>query len=195
MTKDRALPIALGALGLALVVWIALFFFGGGDGEAPGAAIEPEAAPAAAAPPAPPEMKEVTLYFIGENDGLLHPETREIAASPSVEAEAEQVLAELLKGSRQGLAAPLPPETRIRQIFVTGDGIAYVDFAREIMEAFSYGSSSELTAVYAVVNTLTANLPAIKAVGLLVEGGEKETLGGHVDLSRPLLPQPAFIAK
>jgi S1-C subfamily serine protease len=27
------------------------------------------------------------------------------------------------------------------------------------------------------------------------QGGEKETLGGHVDLSRPLVPQPSLIAK
>jgi hypothetical protein len=32
-------------------------------------------------------------------------------------------------------------------------------------------------------------------VGILVDGGERETLGGHIDLSRPLVPQYALVAK
>ena len=36
------------------------------------------------------------------------------------------------------------------------------------------------------VNVLTTNLPAIKAVQVLVGGHEVDTLAGHVDLRRPL---------
>ena len=40
--------------------------------------------------------------------------------------------------------------------------------------------------VYTIVDALTANLPAITSVQLLVDGKQIETLAGHVDLSRPL---------
>ena len=52
-----------------------------------------------------------------------------------------------------------------------------------------------LAAVFAVVNTVAVNQKAVKRVALLIEGGERETLGGHIDLSRPLLPQYSLVAR
>ncbi len=63
------------------------------------------------------------------------------------------------------------------------------------MEKYSYGSSSEMSAVYTLVNTLAFNFKTVKKVALLVEGGERETLGGHIDLSKPFVPQYSLIAK
>ncbi len=177
----------------ALAVLIVLFFTG-----RPGEKIRKTAdtAPAAlrAGAGGPAGVRAMTLYFISEDDGLLHAEEREIAAGGDPADEIRRLIEELIKGSSRDLVAPLPPETKIRQVFIARDA-AYVDFSREIMEAFAYGSSSELAAVYAVVNTITANFRDVKRVAILVEGGEKETLGGHVDLSRPLVPQPSLIAK
>ena len=48
------------------------------------------------------------------------------------------------------------------------------------------GSLNELLTVYALVNAVTANLPAVKRVQILVDGKEVDTLAGHVDLRRPL---------
>jgi hypothetical protein len=36
------------------------------------------------------------------------------------------------------------------------------------------------------VNAVTANLPAISQVQILVDGREVDTLAGHIDLRRPL---------
>ena len=77
----------------------------------------------------------------------------------------------------------------MRQVFIGKDGVATVDFSRDVAEKFSYGSTSELAAVYAVVNTLVFNFKAVKKVVILVEGAERETLGGHVDLTAGLLPR------
>jgi spore germination protein GerM len=137
----------------------------------------------------------VTLFFLSDDDDLLHGESREIVAGPSAAAEAERALAELVKGSAKSLVSPLPAETRVRQVFITKEGVAYVDFGREIMDKFSYGSSSELSAVYAVVNTLAFNFKSVKKVAILVEGAERETLGGHVDLTQPFLPDYSIVAK
>ena len=102
---------------------------------------------------------------------------------------------ELLKGPSGDLVSPFPPDTKIRQVFLDEDGTAYVDFSREFAENAAFGASSEMAAVYAVVNSVAVNHKAVKRVSLLIEGGERETLGGHVDLSRPLLPQYSLVAR
>jgi spore germination protein GerM len=186
--------ILLGALVVVLAVLL-LIFFGGGTGEKIRRLAG--AGPAKAEPSSdePPATIRITLFFLAEGDGLLHGEEREIPAGPSVSAEAERILAELIRGSDDGLISPLPPEAEVRQVFVTEEGIAYVDFSRDITEKGSFGSSSELSAVFAVVNSLAYNLKSVKKVALLIEGGERETLGGHVDLTKPFSPDFSIIAK
>ena len=137
----------------------------------------------------------MTLFFISDDDDSLHKETREIAAGPTAADEAERALAELVKGSEKGLLSPLPPQTKVRQVFIAKDGLATVDFSRDIADKFAYGSSSELAAVYAVVDTLVFNFKAIKKVVILVEGSERDTLGGHVDLSRAFSPDYSLVAR
>ena len=61
-----------------------------------------------------------------------------------------------------------------------------MDLSGEVATAHSGGSLDELLSVYAVVDALTVNLPAVTAVQLLVDGREVDTLAGHVDLRRPL---------
>ena len=149
-----------------------------------------EAAPVETGPAeeAPAEAKTVTLFFLSEEDSLLHPEERQILSDASVVAEAKQTVEALIRGSESGYVNPLPPETRLRQCFVTKEGVAYVDFSKEIMETHPSGSSAELGTVYSIVNTLVYNFKPIKKVFILVEGSERETLGGHINLSQAFFP-------
>lgn len=188
--------LVLGLLGLVLAV-LAIVFFTGGGGEKVKRFVDanvpkPEAG-TADQPSA--ETRTVTLFFVADNDDLLHKETRTIAAGPTEAAEAERALAELVRGSEEGLSSPLPPQTRVRQVFIAKDGTATVDLSREAAEGAAYGSTSELAAVYAVVNTLIYNFKPVKKVVLLVEGAERETLGGHVDLTRAFVPDYSLVAR
>jgi len=137
----------------------------------------------------PLPRKTVTLFFLSEKDSLLHPEEREITEDPSLVHMAMQTIQELLKGPQNGLLSALPYETKLREIFVTKEGTAYVDFSGEIQDDHISGSSAEIYTIFTIVNSLTFNFESIKRVFILVEGSEKETLAGHVDLSRPLLPR------
>ncbi|MBC7364729.1 MAG: GerMN domain-containing protein [Candidatus Aminicenantes bacterium] len=142
------------------------------------------------------EKKTITLFFLSENDELLHPEEREIyLASSSPDELARAIVEEIIKGSSQGKMSTLPEGTKLRQLYITSDGTAYVDFSRRITEGNYYGSSGEMAAVYSVVNSLAYNLKSVKKVVILVEGNEKETLGGHVDLSHPFAPDFSLVAK
>lgn len=184
----------LGGLAVVLLVLV-IVFFTGGIGEKVERFIDVNVPKTPAVVGEPAEAKTVTLFFLDDDDDFLHQETRQIAAGPTANEEAERALAELIKGSEKGLLSPLPPQTRVRQVFVGKDGVATVDFSRDIVEKFSYGSTMELGAVYAVVNTLAFNFKAIKKVVILVEGAEKETLGGHIDLTRAFLPDYSLVAR
>jgi len=190
MKKRSISPAQWTLFGLSLIVVLVLVvvLFKGEGGETIKPAVEtsPAENPSESAPAR--EAKTIRLFFLSEDDSLLHPEQREILAGPSVVEEAEQAVEELIRGSDKGYISPLPPETRLRQLFVTKEGVAYVDLSREIMEKHPSGSSAELATVYSIVNTLAYNFKPIKKVFILVEGGEKETLGGHINLSRPFVP-------
>lgn len=191
---SRKQAVLLAVLSLVLLVLVILFFKGGEREDirhaAERGAVKAKAPDAGSVP-----TRTLTLFFLSDGDDLLHGEKRDIPAGPSPSREAERALAELIKGSAKLLVSPLPPEVQVRQVFVTRDGIAHVDFGREIAEKVSWGSSSELSAVYAVVDTLVFNFKEIKKVSILIEGMERETLGGHVDLTRAYRPDYSMVAK
>ncbi len=145
-------------------------------------------------PPEPVKTRTIVLFFLSEGDTFLHPEEREIAASSSIVRQAKQAIEELIKGSKSGYISPFPPETKLRELFLTKGGVAYVDFSEDIVEKYLSGSSAEISTIFSVVNSLTYNFKSIKKVFILIEGQERETLGGHINLSKPFLPLYDLIA-
>jgi hypothetical protein len=81
----------------------------------------------------------------------------------------------------------------LRALYVTAGGEAFVDLSREIVTAHPGGSLDELLTVYAIVDALTMNLPAVTSVQVLVDGKEVDTLAGHVDLRRPLAKNVSWV--
>lgn len=180
--------VVLGVLFVLLIILAVIFFNSGSEEKikqvSPSSTLESDALSTE-----PPEMKEITLFFLSEKDSLLHPEEREIIASSSIIQQARQAVEELINGSQNGSISPFPPETKLREFFMTREGIAYVDFSREIQERHLSGASAEISTIYSIVNSLTVNFESIKRVFILIDGDGRETLRGHIDLSRPLLPR------
>jgi spore germination protein GerM len=145
-------------------------------------------------PVVPPQTQQagtvpVVLFFANPNGDGLAREGREIEACPSPEECALSVVEELINGPVGDLEPVLPPAATVQGVRIVGD-TARVDLGKETVEALPAGSSAELLAVYAIVNTVTANVPQIKKVQLLVDGQEAQTLKGHIDLRQPLVPDP-----
>lgn len=143
----------------------------------------------------PRETRDIVLYFLSEKNNLLHAEEREIYPQSDPVNQAKQVVEELLRGSLEDGIAPFPAEANLRELFITEAGVAYVDLSKEAQDLHMSGSAAESASVYALVNTLTKNFSFIKRVFILIDGGERETLGGHIDLKQPLLPRYDLIAK
>ena len=137
----------------------------------------------------------VTLYFPSAADNTLAAETREIVDTKRPADRGAQILAGLLEGPKTERALPVFPEdTTLRQLWVRDDGNAYADFSEEFLGGAPGGSADEILTVYAIVDSLTENVPAIRRVGILVAGVERPTFG-HLDLSRPLPPDLTLAAK
>lgn len=145
--------------------------------------------PSGESPVDPLPSTVVTLYFPSTSGEGLVGETREIFLTASPVDRAKQILSDLLTGPTGSDSAPaVPAGTSLRQVFVLENGTAYVDLSPELTAGIEGGSTAELLTVYAIVNSLSLNVPEISRVGILVGGQPCETLNGHLDLRRPLPP-------
>ncbi len=145
--------------------------------------------PVTPATPAQPEAERritATLFYVSEDGLRLVSAKREVPYGANAGEQARRIVEEVLKPAPAPYVSAIPAGTRLRALFVTGRGEAYVDLSGEVARKHVGGSLDELFTVYAVVDALTVNLPAITAVQILVDGKEVDTLAGHVDLRRPL---------
>lgn len=142
-------------------------------------------------PPVADKLK-ITLYFSGSEGDMLIPEEREVEKKG--EPEETIVVRELIKGpSQQGLFKTIPEGTSLLSLTVS-DGIANVNFSKEIQTKHWGGSAGESMTVYSVVNSLDL-VEGINKVQFLVEGNKVESLLGHIDTSKPLSPNKDLIKK
>lgn len=120
---------------------------------------------------------------------------REVPYGEGPVEQARWILEEQLKPAPSGYTSAVPRGTRLRAVFVSGRGEAFVDLSREVGTGHVGGSLTEAFTIYSIVNALTTNLPAIASVQLLVEGREVDTLAGHIDLRHPLRKNLKWVQK
>ncbi len=143
--------------------------------------------------PAVPRIK-ATLYF-GSEDGLtLVPVEQEIPLAEGRVAQARSLVeAQLASRAPAPLVATVPEGVTLRGLYVSERSEAFVDLDASVRDKHPGGSMNELFTVYTIVNVITANLPDVQQVQLLIDGREVDTLAGHVDLRRPLRKNQALI--
>ncbi len=131
---------------------------------------------------------QVKLYVLAGSGTELATETEQIPYSPSVQQQAKEVVRLLLRRS-----GAIPRGVSLRELFVTSQGVAYLDLSQELVSNHPGGSSAEELTVFSLSQTLIANFPAVKTVKILVEGREIQTLAGHLDLTIPYGRAPAYL--
>jgi len=178
--RRRGLQIGVLVLALGLLAWAVTV------------TLERLATPTAAPPPVAPVAAAATAHitatlFYGSPDGqALIPIRREVPLAEGVIAQGRQILIAQLAAAPAGQQSVIPAGTELRAFYVTERGDAFIDLSDRLRTAHPGGSLTELLTVYAMVNAVTANLPAIQRVQLLIEGKEVDTIAGHVDVRRPL---------
>jgi hypothetical protein len=146
----------------------------------------PVAAPAAAAQAAPVAHITATLFYATPDGQALAAVRREVPLADSPIAQGRQILSVQTEPAPEGYVSTIPSGTSVRGFYVTPQGDAFVDLSADVAKGHPGGSTAELLTVYTIVNAVTANLPSVTRVQILVDGKETDTLAGHVDLRRPL---------
>lgn len=128
----------------------------------------------------------VTLFFPGAEDAKLRPEERDIPRPSGPSAFLKALFGELARGPAQaGLGGVVPQQIRLRSAFLLPEGQVVLDLG--VDASLAVGSDEEMTVVAALVDTVLQNVADTTRVRILINGEPAETLGGHVDLTRPLL--------
>jgi hypothetical protein len=140
------------------------------------------------AAPAPAATRKITatLYYVSEDGMALVGVKREVPFGETVLDQARHIVTAQLGTPPAPLASAIPAGVALRGFYVTERGDAFVDLSPEARTAHTGGALDELFTVYAIVNALTTNLPAVTRVQILIDGKEVDTLAGHVDLRHPL---------
>jgi hypothetical protein len=79
----------------------------------------------------------------------------------------------------------------VKSVFVNNN-MAWVNLSKEMVTNLKGGVDSELLAVYSIVNSILFNMDGVDAVQILIEGEKLPTLGGHVDITVPLIANTAI---
>ena len=122
---------------------------------------------------------DVTIYFAkySDNQAYLDPEIRKISKDANFY---KTVIEELIKGPvNKELYPTIPSDTKVNYVIVS-DNLATVDFSKEIItnaEQIPHSSTTEILAIYSIVNTLT-NFEEIKKVKITVEGKDNGQIDG-----------------
>lgn len=144
--------------------------------------------------PAPSETPHIaaTLFYATPDGDALMPIRREVPLAEGVVAQARQILIAQFQAPPSPYISAIPAGTTLRAFYVTDKGDAFVDLSG-ISTSHPGGSLTELLTVHALVNAVTANLPAIQRVQILVDGKEVDTIAGHVDIRRPLVRDTSLV--
>jgi len=149
--------------------------------------------PVAVKPPTPGKKIKARLFYVTDDGTRLASVERDVPYADGTIEQAKAIVEEQIGAVAEPLISPVPPGTRLRALFVTQRGEAFVDLSGDVVASHPGGSLAEMLTVYSIVDALTVNLPAITTVQVLVDGKEVDTLAGHVDLRRPLVKNLTWV--
>jgi spore germination protein GerM len=144
------------------------------------------AEPGAAIPAAEVRKIRARLLYVAPDGISLVAIEQEVMYGEGTAEQAKQIIEAQLAAPKPPLVSAIPIGTRLKTVFLTPRGEAYVDLSPEVRANHPGGTTNEILTAYALVSALTLNLPAITGVQILIDGKEIDTLAGHLDLRRPL---------
>jgi hypothetical protein len=164
------------ALGMSVYAWR----MRGRAAATPVASVDtaPVVAPVAGA------TERVTLFVAYDDLGILRAQSAQIPMPSVRQQRAEEVLRALITLYLDKTSPhPLPPGSDIRAVYLVDPGLAVIDVNAAFADGHRSGVLAEELTVASFIQTLSANIPGILRVKILVEGKQRDTLAGHADLS------------
>lgn len=130
------------------------------------------------------DLFSLKIYYPVGNQ--LQIEERRLQRRTTQIAIAETIVEEFLKGPAGIKTSEMPKDTRLLGIYIDENKMLYVDLSDELTRNFQGDALTEFLFLKGLYESLSSNLGEIEDVKVLIEGGERETLGGHLYLSYPL---------
>jgi spore germination protein GerM len=124
----------------------------------------------------------VHIFFADRQNHFLSSEKITLQHRNERDDLARKIIKALIRGPKQQLARTIPPSTSLRALYITAEGVCYIDLSDDIREKHPGGVRSELLTLYSIVNSIILNVSGIEAIKILIGGKEAATLAGHVDL-------------
>ncbi len=131
-------------------------------------------------------LKQKVVLFFANDAGQMEREAREVETCEDRTTCLRSLLEELFRGPITNLTPTIPEWTVINQVKIEGSQVT-VDLGKDFADALPSGSSAEMLAIYAIVDTICVNMPEIKQVQITLDGDTRAHLR-HLDLSDPLEP-------
>ncbi len=176
----RALAIAT-ALLLAAVVAMGVYLHILRRSERERAQNRPDTRPISA--PVAGPTSHATLYLAYDDAGVVRAQDASIALPADPAQRGREILHALLgEYVKRPSSHELPAGADVKDVFLVGGNTAVVDTTAAFADGHRSGVFVETLTVASLVKTLTANLPGVTRVKILVDGKERETLAGHADL-------------
>lgn len=135
------------------------------------------------------------LFYVSEDGTRLSPVEQEVVYGEGTIEQAKRIIEAQITPPKAPLVSAIPEGTKLKTVFVTSKGEAYIDLTPEVRSNHPGGTTNEILTTYTLVNALTLNLPAITGVQILIDGKEVDTLAGHLDLRRPLEQDGRWLAQ
>lgn len=134
----------------------------------------------------------VTLYFANADGTKLVKEQRRIALNNNVSQE-KYIIEELIKGPQNShLVATVPPETVVKDVSITKDGICQVDLSFDIKSKFFTTQETKNMMIYSIVNSLTES-SKINKVAFLVDGKKDIEFSKDINLRETFVRNESLI--
>ena len=138
---------------------------------------------------------EVRLYYLSPDQNQLEVEKRYVRMPDLIPGRVETALREWLKGPKPGnLILPVPKGAQLQNVYWSEeDRRIYVSFSEEFSPGLQSHGLAEWATIYAIVNTVMDQSPAINDVQILVNGEVISDTQSVWDWSLPFKADQTFV--
>src|SRR6184192_1445100 len=109
---------------------------------------------------------------------------RLVSRSSGRQERAEELLRALLRlHLGPSSSHPLPAVAEVHDVYLVDPGLAVIDLNSAFADGHRSGILVEELTIASLARTLSANVPGINRIKILVDGKGRDTLAGHADIS------------
>jgi spore germination protein GerM len=136
------------------------------------------------------EKHLAVIYFSDPQERFLMPEKRYVYNENDSAQQVKEIAKALLDGSKTGLVNTFPAGVGIRDVKVNDEGVASINFNKNLTKLHPGGSTAEMATIYSLTNSVTENVSSVKKVKILIEGREVPSIKGHISTKKAFAPNP-----